>query len=1013
LCPQKVLADSNNNNTIISRLKSDLKAFQEQQRKFPNILPNIESEGDSSNLEHIAKQLHIIRETAKTNGSYQPIGTLGEFTLLVKTEASMKEGFEFVENRFFVEHPQSKIKYSYNHGILAQDPEKACANFVNALTHIPELIEGYEHRNDDLIKPLPVLQDMVGKEWAKEEELRQLKGGLLKLESELKTVVEDVAKQFAGESDYQKKQLGANPGATRFQSIPKSNTVNPADYDFDVSGITETNAQEMQRIKEKAQAAGTFMKAPNGKPTKLNERQWLQVRTEAFKKWFGNWENDPEDASKIVDANGEPLPVAHSTDAEFTAFRDKQKNDSGWLGEGYYFFGERNLDGQYGENVMETFLNIRNPYYATDEDIERLSELNDNQASIDFTEELKGEGYDGVYYNGNLNQEAVAFSPSQIKSATENNGNFDEVSDDIRYQFIGEQGAANLDITEEVTTRMDNLGVAREMETAGKDAKAVKLATGWERGADGKWRYEIVDIEVNENLRKMGKGAITSLPLEDVISNTDELFSTYPKLKGVTVKVEEIEDAGAYWNVLRNEIVFNAKDYGEEWNRGAMIHEIQHAIQHIEGFAKGGNSEVLGNVHNSEMHKKWSDMLTAIHYIKDFGFYKGSVYSNSLSDFAREQVNSVSRMKPENAIKKLQAQADEYKSKANVYDRGTGHYKYHRMAGEVESRNAEKRMNMTPEERRASLAAETEDVAREDQIFLYNALGKQAMAEENSHISDKKFTPISRHQAEALAGLLKKSGLAKDVIFGQEVLQQVTEQWGISQELNALKSPTGEVYGAVKDGVVYIDDTKLNANTPIHEFGHLWNDFVKKDNPELWTKIVELTKETPYFKDLLGNPAYANLKDNDARADEAFAQALGDEGERVFHNNNIGNTFKERFRSLLREFWKWTGEKLGIRNLAPLQISKLTFEQAVKGAVADLTRGKAIPTRIGKVELSAEQRGKLANGDIIQMKGLTDRFGKKCTSIVQVRWNRQKSKIEFSKPIKNQQSHVQAQGIKI
>jgi hypothetical protein len=61
-------------------------------------------------------------------------------------------------------------------------------------------------------------------------------------------------------------------------------------YDFDVSGITEANAQEMQAIKAATQANGTFMQAPNGAATRLNERQWLQVRTGAFKEWFGEWE---------------------------------------------------------------------------------------------------------------------------------------------------------------------------------------------------------------------------------------------------------------------------------------------------------------------------------------------------------------------------------------------------------------------------------------------------------------------------------------------------------------------------------------------------------------------------------------------------------------------------------------------------------------------------------------------------------------------------------------------------
>jgi hypothetical protein len=56
------------------------------------------------------------------------------------------------------------------------------------------------------------------------------------------------------------------------------------------NSLTETARQEMQAIRDEAIANGTYMKAPNGKSTNLNERQWLQVRTKAFKKWFGDWE---------------------------------------------------------------------------------------------------------------------------------------------------------------------------------------------------------------------------------------------------------------------------------------------------------------------------------------------------------------------------------------------------------------------------------------------------------------------------------------------------------------------------------------------------------------------------------------------------------------------------------------------------------------------------------------------------------------------------------------------------
>jgi hypothetical protein len=46
-------------------------------------------------------------------------------------------------------------------------------------------------------------------------------------------------------------------------------------------------------------------------PSNLTPEQWRQVRTPEFKRWFGDWENDPENASKVVDKNGEPLVVWH------------------------------------------------------------------------------------------------------------------------------------------------------------------------------------------------------------------------------------------------------------------------------------------------------------------------------------------------------------------------------------------------------------------------------------------------------------------------------------------------------------------------------------------------------------------------------------------------------------------------------------------------------------------------------------------------------------------------------
>lgn len=198
---------------------------------------------------------------------------------------------------------------------------------------------------------------------------------------------------------------------------------------------SEDETRQIEAIRKQYEGTDKWLKAPNGEDTNLTEQQWLQVRTDSFKKWFGDWENDPEEASKVVDKNGEPLAVSHSTHNVFDEFIYKQKIDAGWLGAGFYFFGDRSLDGQYGSHVMECFLNIREPYVATYEEKAGLSEINSEEASQEFTETVKSEwDADGVYYNEDLNQEWVAFYPNQIKSAVDNNGAFDASNNNIYFQ---------------------------------------------------------------------------------------------------------------------------------------------------------------------------------------------------------------------------------------------------------------------------------------------------------------------------------------------------------------------------------------------------------------------------------------------------------------------------------------------------------------------------------------------------------------------------------------------------
>ena len=379
-------------------------------------------------------------------------------------------------------------------------------------------------------------------------------------------------------------------------------------------------------------------------------------------------------------------------------------------------------------------------------------------------------------------------------------GKFFEDYNKIREQFIGEKGAAAADHADEVNTRLDNLSVAREMEADKKDAKAIKMATGWERGADGKWRYEIPDMKEfdrNGNLLyrknhpdyaryielldkedanlfedgealtveeraefetlskkyesdKFGGEKLDNNHRLEAYVDAPELFKAYPELKNVGLR---FEDTGgneiASYHLISSVFDFDGEDFGDivvntgkvsaytptKELKSCILHEMQHAIQWIEGFARGGNPKSMQRRFEAAKEewraRAWADALrdkademgehynqaavekALIEEYKEMGMDNDEWMPNKeirmkgFNYFAR----GYSDRSKDSDIKNFRL-AESTRADFNPY------VEYTKLGGEVESRNVEARMGMTAEERRASLAAETEDVSREDQIFL-------------------------------------------------------------------------------------------------------------------------------------------------------------------------------------------------------------------------------------------------------------------------------------------------------
>lgn len=355
---------------------------------------------------------------------------------------------------------------------------------------------------------------------------------------------------------------------------------------------------------------------------------------------------------------------------------------------------------------------------------------------------------------------------------------------DILFSFAGERGAAALDNAEAATTRLDNLVVAREMEAANKSVSLIKLATGWERGKDGKWRYELDDsvitVRTNEAIHALAQ--VVPVALRKII-DAPELFAAYPELQQMRFAYRADDDsrvAGTYFDQkhgihLRDDLLKKP-----EKAKRVLMHEIQHAVQDIEGFANGGSvEEAPVNVNREKARENapgpWLKLMTdksiLTGYLKERGISVkangdlskkvriGKYKASSINRLVK-LINRLFAVKTPYYDEKQHGRRDIYRKLYNVgwdhfydyvrrnvpafrgmdktefdaqwgvvrswkeeYEQELAAIKWYKsIAGETEARNVETRLDMTATERRESAAYQTEDIARDDQHILEKEL---------------------------------------------------------------------------------------------------------------------------------------------------------------------------------------------------------------------------------------------------------------------------------------------------
>lgn len=418
-----------------------------------------------------------------------------------------------------------------------------------------------------------------------------------------------------------------------------------------------------------------------------------------------------------------------------------------------------------------------------------------------------------------------------------------------RRMHIGTIGAANVDTASKsvnLSSRLDLLSLAKQMNTAGSSAKDIKQITGWEIGADNNWKYETEDVkrfdwngnilyeknhpdfkrymelvnkdnehvfcegealrpsEVEEYDRLAEKyggleGKLDNHTTLDAYIDAPDVFEAYPELRNVKVEFEalkgnekacftsahnyldrilDVDDSVKFGGTITINTNKLNRFQDEKDIRGIIGHEIQHAVQEIEGFARGGapqtiRKEIQENVacHQAEKDfivsnlKQWAvltDMANRLEASTEELQRDGKVWQEIGRRHYWDAMNEIDtnpneKYELENEYEKvfgkdfddlevaksgyhvkeaaieLRRQAQVCKDELTTSDKITlkqmtimeeslknnsDNQIYWKLAGEVEARNTSKRVGMTPLQRRNTLASETEDVDRKEQIVI-------------------------------------------------------------------------------------------------------------------------------------------------------------------------------------------------------------------------------------------------------------------------------------------------------
>ncbi len=344
---------------------------------------------------------------------------------------------------------------------------------------------------------------------------------------------------------------------------------------------------------------------------------------------------------------------------------------------------------------------------------------------------------------------------SALKNAVSTGLNFlgPEVAVPAKAMFLG------------VMAKNANMGAlkrAEKMTAAGANRDDVWKATGWGKGPDGKWRFEVDDS--NSGFRRdllqtehhQGRRYEVGR-LEDALEHP-EFHKAYPDAGQMDVANYSFSNGGTAGSYHPQGSLMPAQiAMWDDGGRSTLTHEAQHHVQEAEGFARGGNAKAIGELPVNPAWKKWNDNKPLVDrgaaLMKSPEYKVANDYNNSLwvskyapqldaleKQYVRGQDNTFAQSQIDQLFKSADAEVramypivgelDDIAKQVPLREPPrtlTANQAYRNLAGEVEARNVQKRLDWTPEQRRATPPWATQDVPDEDQIVRFGEILKRSL----------------------------------------------------------------------------------------------------------------------------------------------------------------------------------------------------------------------------------------------------------------------------------------------